>query len=420
MHWRRYGLCYADKKLLKKFYQLNRFERIESLQQDNLISSKLADELLNDENLTEDQLEIFTENTITQFHLPVGLVKGLKVNGKKYLVPIATDEPSVVAALNKATHYVDIVVEGEKLPLIGQIFVTYNGSKPDIKKKLEHHISLLIESGNQAVPHLVQRGGGIKEIKFKFDHEFVISEVFVDTKEAMGANLVDTVVESIAPLIAQITKGDLISAILSNLPEGNPFMAKARVPISLIGFQAARKIVQLSDIASFNKQRAATNNKGVMNGVIGAVIASGNDDRAVSSAVYSSHCDPKDLSFTHWNIDDDNLIGEFSSYLPIGTVGGAISNHPDAKKCLALIQAKNSTELAHVVMAVGLASNFSAMYALVTDGIQKGHMRLHAKSIAKSVGIQEKDLSKVITEMIKQNKYDTLTVKKIIEQEENK
>ena len=411
-------------KQSRKFYELSRIERINDLVSKNQISFNLADRLTNNENLTDEKLSVFTENVINQFHIPVGLVNGLKVNGKKYLVPIATFEPSVVAALNKATHYVNeadgIQVTGEKLPTIGQIFVTYKKEFADIDNELNEKKEFLINQGNLAVPHLVQRGGGIKNIKFHLHNDICIFEVFVDSKEAMGANLVDTVVERLAPLVAKIVDGEVISSILSNLPDGIPFKAKAQVPLSFLGTDVAKKIVQLSKISSFDIKRSATNNKGVMNGIIGAVIASGNDDRAVSSALYSGHYFDNDQSFTHWEIEQNNLVGRFNGYLPVGTVGGAISIHPDAKNCLELMQVKSSSELARVFMAVGLASNFSALYALVTDGIQKGHMRLQAKSIALSVGITGDDLEEVVNQMILENKFDTLTAIKIKKKMEEK
>ncbi|BDR56789.1 hydroxymethylglutaryl-CoA reductase, degradative [Xylocopilactobacillus apis] len=409
---------------MKKFYELARLERVKELLNSKQITHDLADRLVDAANLTDQELEIFTENSINQFHIPIGLVHGLKVNGESYEIPIATYEPSVVAALNKATHFVNedkgIVVTGTKLPTTGQIFVTYQGEAEAIKSDIISKKDLLIAKGNEAVSHLIKRGGGIKQLTFDFEQEIMICTVQVDTKEAMGANLVDTIVEKIAPLVAKIINGDVISAILSNLPIGEPFKARANVPVSLIGIEAAEKLVQLSTISSFNEARSVTNNKGVMNGLIGAVIATGNDDRAVSSAMYSYHSKPLNRSFTNWIIKDQELIGEFVGYLPLGTVGGAISTHPDAKKCLSLLNVQDSTELAHVLMAVGLASNFSALYALVTDGIQKGHMRLQAKSIAKSVGVRDQDLSSVVDEMVKRKSFDTITVQKILKERRDK
>lgn len=404
---------------MKKFYQLGIQERWQNLVNEGLVIPNIAQNLTRSFNLNEKQLSIFTENVISQFHLPVGLVKGLKVNGKKYLIPIATYEPSVVAALNKATHYVNqnkgIIVTGEKLPVSGQIFINCKDKMTVNLKRLRLKETELKQIGESAVPNLVKRGGGIKRLTFNAFDELLVVTVITDTGEAMGANLVDTIVEKLAPVISKITGGEIVSAILSNLPSGEPFKAQSKIPIDTIGIDAAKKIEQLSDIGQFNLPRATTNNKGVMNGLIGAVIATGNDDRAVNAAMNAYLIENQQYSLTCWKILKGNLVGTFKGYLPIGTVGGAISTHPDARNFLSLLKTNNSTELSHVLMAVGLSSNFSALLALVTDGIQEGHMRLQAKSIALNAGVGLDSINRVVAEMIRIKKFDTLTARKINE-----
>lgn len=404
---------------MKKFHQLGIAERWQNLIAADLVTPELAEKLAKSPNLSEKQLSVFTENVISQFHLPVGLINGLKVNNQKYLIPIATFEPSVVAALNKATHYLNleqgIVVTGQKLPITGQIFINYQGTSEVVLAQLKAQKADLKQQGEKAVPHLIRRGGGIKDLSFTVSAHLLVVSVAVDSGEAMGANLVDTIVEKLAPIIAKKVKGEVVSAILSNLPNGTPFKAQASLPVSLIGNKAAQKMEQLSAIAQVNLPRAVTNNKGVMNGLIGAVIATGNDDRAVNAAMSAYLTQQQQFSLTNWQIVGDNLIGTFQGYLPLGTVGGAISTHPDAKNYLALLQVKNSTELSHIIMAVGLASNFSALLALVTTGIQQGHMQLQAKSIALNANVDLPILDAVVSEMIKEQKFDTLTAHEIAE-----
>ena len=329
------------------------------------------------------------ENAISTFSLPLGIATNFKINNKDYLVPMVIEEPSVIAAASKAAKIARIHggftanVEGNIS--IGQIQVL----DVDIQESISA-INLqsqeIIELANSSSKTLPKLGKGAKEIMCKeiktSSSSMLIVELMIDVGDAMGANVTNTMCETVAPLIEKITGGKTLLRILSNYSTKRMVSASATFDKEAVGGQkVVDDMISAFEFADNDVYRAVTHNKGVMNGTISVANATGQDSRAIEAAAhaYASHTG-RYRSLTNWTKDNSgNLIGKFEIPLSVGIVGGVTNNHPIAKICTKILNLTNVQELSCIMASAGLAQNFAAMRALVTEGIQKGHMKLHAR-----------------------------------------
>ena len=314
------------------------------------------------------------ENAIGTFSLPLGIATNFKINNVDYLVPMVIEEPSVIAAASKAAKIAKLhggftaKVDGNIS--IGQIQVLDVNVQESISI-INSNSDQIIELANSSSKTLPKLGKGAKEVKCKEiktpSSSMLIVELMIDVGDAMGANVTNTMCETVAPLIEKLTGGKTLLRILSN------YSTKRMVSVSAA-----------FEFADNDVYRAVTHNKGVMNGTISVANATGQDSRAIEAAAhaYASHTG-RYRSLTQWSKDNDgHLVGKFEIPLSVGIVGGVTNNHPIAKICTKILNLKNVQELSCIIASTGLAQNFAAMRALATEGIQKGHMKLHARKQA--------------------------------------
>jgi len=329
------------------------------------------------------------ENAIGTFSLPLGIATNFKINDKDYLIPMVIEEPSVIAAASKAAKIAKVCggftanVEGNIS--IGQIQVL----DVDIQESISVITSQsqeIIDLANSSSKTLPKLGKGAKEIICKeiktSSSSMLIVELMIDVGDAMGANVTNTMCETVAPLIEKITGGKTLLRILSNYSTKRMVSASATFDKEAVGGQkVVDDMISAFEFADNDVYRAVTHNKGVMNGTISVANATGQDSRAIEAAAhaYASHTG-RYRSLTNWTKDNSgNLIGKFEIPLSVGIVGGVTNNHPIAKICTKILNLTNVQELSCIMASAGLAQNFAAMRALVTEGIQKGHMKLHAR-----------------------------------------
>ena len=355
------------------------------------------------------------ENVLGIYGLPFGVALNVRVNGVDRLVPMVVEEPSVIAAASNAARMVrhsgGFRAEVVESLMIGQVQITDVEHPAAAVVRLEEAATRLLELATKAVPNLVARGGGPRAIDVRdLGQRCIVLHVLVDCRDAMGANLVNTIAEAIGPLTAEIAGGKLGLRILSNLCDRRRVHATCRVharelvraPRSesmpeyppgseraepLNGEEVVDAIVAASRFAELDPYRAATHNKGIMNGIDAVVLATGNDFRAVEAGAHAYAARSGRYSpLAVWRRDGEDLVGELELPLALGTVGGTLRVHPTARLALKLLALESADELAMVAASVGLASNLSALRALATEGIQRGHMSLHARSVATAAG----------------------------------
>jgi hydroxymethylglutaryl-CoA reductase len=337
------------------------------------------------------------ENVIGTIPIPIGIAVNFLINGKNYLIPMAIEEPSVVAAASYAAKIArkrnGFKASSTKPIMIGQIQIVDVKDISAAKNALLKAKDEIIKNANEQDPILVSLGGGAKDIEIKIldtdTGPMIIVELLIDCRDAMGANAVNTMTEAVAPLIEKITKGHVYLRILSNLADKRLVRANVLIDKEAIGGEeVVEGILQAYSFAEADPYRCATHNKGIMNGIISIVLATGNDHRAVEAgahayAVKSGRYNP----LTIWQKNKDgNLMGSIELPMAVGIVGGATKAHPIARINIKILGVKTSTELGEVIASVGLAQNLAALRALAAEGIQRGHMALHARNIAIEVG----------------------------------
>ncbi|MGO4927172.1 hydroxymethylglutaryl-CoA reductase, degradative [Fundicoccus sp. Sow4_D5] len=369
------------------------------------------------------------ENYLFNYQLPLGVAVNFIVNDIPYSVPMVIEEPSVIAAAsNGAKKLGNIQTVMEKRDVIGQVVLANVIDTRKIEQIIMSHQDELLKVARSASQNMVKRGGGPRNIWTKSyssqETNFTTIYLSFNPCEAMGANALNTVLEAITPVIERLTGHDGLMSILSNY--ATEAVVKARCEVPIISLHAdvieadtiARKITLASDYAQLDPYRATTQNKGIMNGIDAVLIATGNDWRAVEAGVHAyASKSGQYRSLTRWFIDQETneLIGEIELPLQLATVGGTISVHPTAQWALGLMHHPTANELAEVVAAVGLAQNFAAIRALVTEGIQKGHMALQARSLALQVGAELTEIDEVVRQLGHSDIMNSTTAKKILE-----
>jgi hydroxymethylglutaryl-CoA reductase len=399
-----------------KIYQMSNDQRIEYLLENELISQKQAVFLKSGQPISQDLANSLSENQISTFGLPYGFATDFLVNGKDYLVPMSIEEPSVIAAASNGAKRIKnsggFTVETSPHIMYGQI-VLENGTQEKIAV-LSDNKQQIIDLANQARPSLEKRGGGVVSISYEIIDDCLEVLLGVNTVDAMGANIVNSMLEAIAPEIAEMTASSILCSILSNSGRSQIVKVEAKINFdnlktkTMSGQEVAERIVKLTNFSQHSEMRAITHNKGIMNGIDAVLIATGNDFRAEEAAAHSYGARNGSYEpFSNWKIIDQELVGTMRIPVEIGTVGGAIKALPMAQISLSIMDINNSQELQAVIGAVGLANNLSALRALVTTGIQSGHMSLQSKSLAVSAGATGAEIEK-ISKQLNQSKNYTL------------
>ena len=400
---------------ITSFYKLEHQQRLDKIAEFLGESIFNQDHFLDTGNTDFQIVDNMIENAIGTMNIPIGLATNMIVDGKDKLIPMATEESSVVAAVcNAARQCRDTggfyTYTFEHI-MIGQVQLI-NVINPMITKQIilenEDEIKNIC---NEVDPLLVQLKGGFKgmEIRILDDgHEYnVIVHIFVDTCDAMGANAVNSMVEALSPVLERWTNAKANMRILSNLADKRLSMARATWRTEDIGGEAVRDaMLSAFRFADSDPYRAATHNKGIMNGISAVILATGNDTRAIEAGAHAYACQTgRYRSLSSWGVDKDgNLCGTLELPMAIGLIGGATKVHPTAQQNLKILDIDSADELARITCAVGLAQNFAAMKALVTTGIQKGHMSLHAKNIAVMAGAKANEVNKVTELLVKGGK----------------
>jgi hydroxymethylglutaryl-CoA reductase len=372
------------------------------------------------DGLTLEQADHMIENVVGLFGLPLGIATNFIVNGREVLIPMVIEEPSVVAG---ASFMAKLARTGggfhastTEPEMIAQLQVLDVPDLARARTRLMEAKPEILSLADEVDPVILQLGGGARDVEIRLLHEtpagpMMIVHVIFDTRDAMGANVINTVAERLAPKIEELTGGRVNLRILSNLADRRLARTQCRIPADVLaqegmpGEQVRDRIVEAWAFAASDPYRAATHNKGIMNGIDAVVLATGNDWRAIEAGAHAYAArDGKYTSLSEWHIDEGGeLVGELEMPMAAGIVGGATRAHPAASVCLKILGVKSARELAEIIVSVGLAQNLAALRALATEGIQRGHMSLHAKQIAITAGAKGQLVEKVAQRMIREN-----------------
>jgi hydroxymethylglutaryl-CoA reductase len=408
------------------FYKLTPKQRLALVKQYAELTEEEAALLQNTGSLALDVADRMVENVIGVFPVPLGIAVNFLINDKDYLVPMAIEEPSVIAAASYAAKMArdggGIQTTSTQPIMIGQIQTVdikdpYNARMKVLLAKKE-----ILRKANEQDPVLVNAGGGALDLDAKVidtsQGSMLITELHVDCRDAMGANAVNTMNEAVAPLIERITGGHALLRIISNLATRRLARASCTVPKESVGGeQVVDGIVKASAFAAADPYRAATHNKGIMNGTIAVIIATGNDHRAIEAGAHAYAArSGRYTSLSTWERDaKGDLVGTLELPMAVGLIGGAVKTHPIARIAIKILGVKTANELAEVCTAVGLAQNLAALRALAHEGIQRGHMALHARNIAITAGASDEQIEAIAVKMIEERRIRVDRAKEILD-----
>jgi hydroxymethylglutaryl-CoA reductase len=395
------------------FYRLSIEERLNIIAEERNLNEEEKSLLLGETRFPINIADAMIENTIGLLPIPVGVATYFKINGKDILIPMATEEPSVVAAASNAAKAAytkgGFFTSFSGSIMRGQIQVLDVSDPYSAKARIFENKSEILETCNLKDPTLVALGGGATDIEVNVietkTQSMLIIHLIVDTRDAMGANAVNTMAEAVAPLIESLTNGRVLLRIISNLADLRMVRARANFSAEeLGGSEVVSNIISAYEFAEYDPYRAATHNKGIMNGISAVVLATGNDTRAVEAGAHAyASVSGRYRSLTKWEVNKDgDLSGSLELPMAVGIVGGATKSHPIARLSLNIMNTHTAEELAGSIAAVGLAQNLAALRALATDGIQKGHMALHARNLAVMAGAKDEEIDIVIQQAIKE------------------
>ena len=412
---------------ISKFFEKSRKDRLDVVANFANLSKEELDILQNDNGgIKYDQADKMVENAIGTFSLPLGIATNFKINGKDYIIPMVIEEPSVIAAASKGAKIARIKggfeVSSDESYSIGQIQVL-DVDIPSAIKQITNSSDEILRLANSKSNTLSKMGKGAKEVFCKEidtpSGKMLIVELLIDVGDAMGANVTNTMCESVSTLIETITGGRSLLRILSNYSTRRITKAKAVFEKEAVGGEeVVENIILAFEFADNDVYRAVTHNKGIMNGIIAVANAIGQDSRAIEAAAnaYAAKSG-RYRSLSKWSKDSDgNLVGTLEIPLSVGIVGGIVNVHPVAKICTKILGVSSAQELACIMTATGLAQNYSAIRALTTEGIQKGHMRLHARNIAAAAGAKPEQIDEIVQIMIKEKKISIDKAKELVEQ----
>jgi hydroxymethylglutaryl-CoA reductase len=412
---------------IPKFFEKTRKERLDIVKNFASLSDEELELLENiDGGISFEKADKMVENAIGTFSLPLGIATNFKINGKDYVIPMVIEEPSVIAAASKGAKVARVLggfeVEADESYSIGQIqLLDVNISKAieNITKSTDE----ILEIANSKSNTLSKMGKGAKEVSCKEIHtpagEMLIVELLIDVGDAMGANITNTMCEAVSPFIEKITGGRALLRILSNYSTRRIAKAKAVFEKEAVGGEdVVNNIILAYQFADNDVFRAVTHNKGIMNGTIAVANATGQDSRAIEAAANAyAASSGKYRSLSKWIKDENgNLVGSLELPLSVGIVGGIANVHPIAKICKKILGVSSAQELACIMTAAGLAQNYSAIKALATEGIQKGHMRLHARNLAAAAGATNEQIDRIVQKMIEENKISLDKAKELVKE----
>ena len=411
----------------KKSYQ----ERLELLKAQALLSPEKQTSLEQDEHISVTVADQLSENVVGTFSLPYSLVPEVLVNGQEYTVPYVTEEPSVVAAASYASKIIKRVggftAQVHQRQMIGQVALYQVANPEQAQEKIASKKAELLELANQAYPSIVKRGGGARDLRveqIKGETDFLVAYLHVDTQEAMGANMLNTMLEALKPVLEELSQGQSLMGILSNYATDSLVTASCHVAFRYLsrqkdqGREIAEKIALASQFAQSDPYRAATHNKGIFNGIDAILIATGNDWRAIEAGAHAfASRDGHYQGLSQWTLDleREELVGEMTLPMPVATKGGSIGLNPRVALSHELLGNPSAKELAQIIVSIGLAQNFAALKALVSTGIQQGHMKLQAKSLALLAGASENEVAPLVERLIADKTFNLETAQRYLE-----
>jgi len=409
----------AKSSRIPGFYKLPVEERLKKVAEFANLTEEEIELLKKEGNLSLEIADRMIENVIGTMAYPFGIATNFLINGKEYLIPMVIEEPSVVAAASNAAKMTrskgGIHTSSTGPIMIGQIQLVDVKDPYAQKMRILEEKEEIIKIANEQDPVLVKFGGGAKDIEVRVIDSpkgpMVITHLIVDVRDAMGANAVNTMCEAVAPFIERITGGRVYLRIISNLADKRLVRARTVVDKEVVGGEeVVDGIVSAWAFAAADPYRAATHNKGVLNGVIAVALATGQDHRAIEAGAHAYAAKTgRYMPLTTWEKNEDgDLVGTLEMPMVVGIVGGATKVHPVARVALKILGVKTATELAEIMGAVGLAQNLAALRALAAEGIQYGHMRLHARNLAMMAGATPEIVDKIVEIMVRERKirYD--------------
>jgi hydroxymethylglutaryl-CoA reductase len=400
----------------KKFYEQSLEERRRSLSSESGLTADDLNALTGVTGLSAAQADHMVENAVGTYALPLGIARNFVINGREVLIPMAVEEPSVIAGASFMAKLAaaggGFTVSTDAPEMIGQMQIL---DVPDMDKAaaaIESHKAELLEQASALDPTLTKLGGGARDlIVRRIEHSaigpFLVLHLVYDVRDAMGANAVNTALEKLAPRVAAISGGRVHLRILSNLADRRMARASCTIPLDKLAFDdfsaeiVRDGIIEAWAFAEADPYRAATHNKGIMNGIDAVVIATGNDWRAVEAGAHAFAArSGRYTSLSTWSKDiNGSLVGSLELPMAVGTVGGATRVHPGAQAALKLMKIESAAQLAGIIAAVGLAQNLAALRALATEGIQRGHMTLHARQVAIAAGAMEDEVERLAAQL---------------------
>jgi len=414
------------------FYRLSPEERLNRIADFAGLSTNDLEPISDPEGLPSNVALCMSENVVGQFSLPLAFATNFRVNGADYIVPMAIEEPSVVAAASFAAGLLrageGISAQSTDSIMIGHIHFPDPPPEGVLERLVEEHQDTLKEHLDRNHPRLVAAGGGFRHARVRRltnlkGKTIAVVHLHIDVRDAMGANAVNSMAEEAAPLFERWTGARVGLRILSNLPMHRRVKVEGRVPLSKEGgktslqFDVAEKIEEASHFAEIDPYRAVTANKGVMNGIDAVLLATGQDFRAVEAAAHAfASRDGRYTALCQWRVEGDELIGTMDIPLALGTVGGITGVHPIVATSLRILNIQQASRLAEVVASVGLAQNLAATRALASEGIQRGHMRLHARNIAMVAGAEPDEVPLVVSAMVARGRTDEGCAKECLEE----
>lgn len=409
------------------FYKLTVDERLNEVKEFANLSEEQTESLKDPATLDINRADNMIENVIGRYTLPMGVALNFLINGKDYLIPMVTEEPSVIAAASNGAKVArssgGFKAFYVKSNMIAQVQVTDVLDCNYAKMQILENKDEIIKKCNDCDPTLVGLGGGAFDIDVRIlrtlkNEELLIVHLKVNTLDAMGANTVNTMAERVAPYIEELTGGKVYLRILTNLATDRLVRASVKVKKEELGGEdVVDKIVSATDFAFADPYRAATHNKGIMNGISAAAMATGNDTRAIESGAHAyASITGQYLPLTTWEKNKDgDLVGTIEMPMAVGLVGGATKIHPQAQTAVSVLGVKSADELGEIFAALGLGQNLSAIRALATEGIQRGHMSLHAKNVAIEAGAKGSQIEEIVNQMINDKKINVEYAKKLLE-----
>jgi hydroxymethylglutaryl-CoA reductase len=401
---------------IEGFYRLSWEERLRRLAERSGLERAEMEALTEPSPLPFETADHMIENAIGVMGLPLGIALNFLINGRERLVPMAIEEPSVVAAASHAARLIrdagGFFAEADAPLMIAQIQLVHVPDAAAAAARVHAATAQLLSAANSVHPNMLRRGGGARRIEVRPLPDtpcgpMLVVHLIVDVGDAMGANAVNSMAEAVSPAIAELAGGEARLRILSNLADQRLARARVRITFRILdteafaGSDVADRMMQAWAFAAADPYRAATHNKGVMNGVDAVAIATGQDWRGIEAGAHAfaarnGHYGP----LSQWVVENETLVGSIELPLAVGIVGGNLECNPRAALGLRVLGVSSARDLAAVMAAVGLAQNFAAMRALVTDGIQRGHMALHARGLAVAAGAPEELVEQVVEQMI--------------------